>query len=137
MSVTAEGRSPLRLAARTGGWGSSDGESEDQEGGEEIAGQGQEDCHETDEEGGGQEEGSTEEAAREEGGAEKGRQSQKAAGHCEAGEARAGEIDGQDHRPLPRGRLRPRAQLRGHRARSEEHTSELQSRQYLVCRLLL
>src|SRR5258707_13082403 len=25
----------------------------------------------------------------------------------------------------------------GHRARSEEHTSELQSRQYLVCRLLL
>src|SRR3712207_8510449 len=30
----------------------------------------------------------------------------------------------QDHRPL-------------HRGRSEEHTSELQSRQYLVCRLLL
>src|SRR3712207_8939911 len=27
--------------------------------------------------------------------------------------------------------------LSGHRARSEEHTSELQSRQYLVCRLLL
>src|SRR3712207_9439073 len=26
---------------------------------------------------------------------------------------------------------------RGHRLRSEEHTSELQSRQYLVCRLLL
>src|SRR3712207_8925100 len=26
---------------------------------------------------------------------------------------------------------------RGHPARSEEHTSELQSRQYLVCRLLL
>src|SRR3712207_7724559 len=26
---------------------------------------------------------------------------------------------------------------RGQRARSEEHTSELQSRQYLVCRLLL
>src|SRR3712207_6975101 len=25
----------------------------------------------------------------------------------------------------------------GHRVRSEEHTSELQSRQYLVCRLLL
>src|SRR3712207_7439439 len=25
----------------------------------------------------------------------------------------------------------------GHRPRSEEHTSELQSRQYLVCRLLL
>src|SRR3712207_8859698 len=30
----------------------------------------------------------------------------------------------------------PAAQLRGH-LRSEEHTSELQSRQYLVCRLLL
>src|SRR3712207_8919221 len=32
-----------------------------------------------------------------------------------------------------------RAGVRGHRlrARSEEHTSELQSRQYLVCRLLL
>src|SRR3712207_9018832 len=35
-----------------------------------------------------------------------------------------------------------RRELRGrpaphHRARSEEHTSELQSRQYLVCRLLL
>src|SRR3712207_7041660 len=27
--------------------------------------------------------------------------------------------------------------LRGDRVRSEEHTSELQSRQYLVCRLLL
>src|SRR3712207_8252783 len=27
--------------------------------------------------------------------------------------------------------------LRGHADRSEEHTSELQSRQYLVCRLLL
>src|SRR3712207_8006650 len=27
--------------------------------------------------------------------------------------------------------------LQGHQDRSEEHTSELQSRQYLVCRLLL
>src|SRR3712207_8694211 len=35
------------------------------------------------------------------------------------------------HRPA-----RPR-RLRAHRGRSEEHTSELQSRQYLVCRLLL
>src|SRR3712207_8174584 len=33
-------------------------------------------------------------------------------------------------RPVPLDRLPPRA-------RSEEHTSELQSRQYLVCRLLL
>src|SRR3712207_8753222 len=34
----------------------------------------------------------------------------------------------------PRARERLRA---AHRGRSEEHTSELQSRQYLVCRLLL
>src|SRR3712207_7852096 len=32
--------------------------------------------------------------------------------------------------------LQPHERLRGH-VRSEEHTSELQSRQYLVCRLLL
>src|SRR3712207_9513547 len=47
-----------------------------------------------------------------------------------------------DPRPLPRDR-RPaplavtRAELRSRAQRSEEHTSELQSRQYLVCRLLL
>src|SRR3712207_8973574 len=40
------------------------------------------------------------------------------------------------------GRLRERAAHQGHAhgdevGRSEEHTSELQSRQYLVCRLLL
>src|SRR3712207_7617058 len=35
---------------------------------------------------------------------------------------------------LPTGRRRP---LPAHGERSEEHTSELQSRQYLVCRLLL
>src|SRR3712207_8086438 len=44
-------------------------------------------------------------------------------------------------RPPPREpRLRPLAgsgRLRGWDDRSEEHTSELQSRQYLVCRLLL
>src|SRR3712207_7163892 len=49
-------------------------------------------------------------------------------------------------RPLARGalerRLRPRGgrardRARRPRSRSEEHTSELQSRQYLVCRLLL
>src|SRR3712207_8867275 len=33
--------------------------------------------------------------------------------------------------------LRPPGRHGGIRARSEEHTSELQSRQYLVCRLLL
>src|SRR3712207_6926993 len=52
--------------------------------------------------------------------------------------------------PLPRGRLavvamgvddplrvRPIVRRHRHAMRSEEHTSELQSRQYLVCRLLL
>src|SRR3712207_7235614 len=38
---------------------------------------------------------------------------------------------------LPRRARLPRAARGGGRARSEEHTSELQSRQYLVCRLLL
>src|SRR3712207_8187516 len=42
--------------------------------------------------------------------------------------------------PLPR-QLEPLQEVlgvaRGNRSRSEEHTSELQSRQYLVCRLLL
>src|SRR3712207_7954819 len=40
-------------------------------------------------------------------------------------------------RPAPPPRPRPRLRLRPPRPRSEEHTSELQSRQYLVCRLLL
>src|SRR3712207_7468477 len=57
---------------------------------------------------------------------------------------------GQLHHPLARGRqAAPRGQLphacahhstprvSAKRPRSEEHTSELQSRQYLVCRLLL
>src|SRR3712207_8005717 len=39
-------------------------------------------------------------------------------------------------RPLP-AILRKRARVGEWRPRSEEHTSELQSRQYLVCRLLL
>src|SRR3712207_7152523 len=40
--------------------------------------------------------------------------------------------------PNQPGWLRPQAECRGRRCtRSEEHTSELQSRQYLVCRLLL
>src|SRR5947209_15426831 len=39
------------------------------------------------------------------------------------------------HRCRPDGRESRRC--RGHGRRSEEHTSELQSRQYLVCRLLL
>src|SRR3712207_8753990 len=50
------------------------------------------------------------------------------------------------HRRLGGTQHRPRCLLRGlalrqdrveHQPRSEEHTSELQSRQYLVCRLLL
>src|SRR3712207_6912259 len=41
-------------------------------------------------------------------------------------------LPGQDVAPA-----RARRRLRGRGGRSEEHTSELQSRQYLVCRLLL
>src|SRR3712207_8017338 len=45
------------------------------------------------------------------------------------------------HEGRPEGRRRARRRDGGgrprHRERSEEHTSELQSRQYLVCRLLL
>src|SRR3712207_7044198 len=40
-------------------------------------------------------------------------------------------LAGRDRRPVPN----PRPDVPGRR--SEEHTSELQSRQYLVCRLLL
>src|SRR3712207_8739573 len=36
----------------------------------------------------------------------------------------------------PEGRRVEAGRIRGRRERSEEHTSELQSRQYLVCRLL-
>src|SRR3712207_6920250 len=47
------------------------------------------------------------------------------------------QVQGESVVPLhDRHRPRPEA-LVGHRVRSEEHTSELQSRQYLVCRLLL
>src|SRR3712207_8288241 len=42
-----------------------------------------------------------------------------------------------DHDRLRRDRGHPRDRHRVRRDRSEEHTSELQSRQYLVCRLLL
>src|SRR3712207_7742474 len=43
------------------------------------------------------------------------------------------------HEPAIRDRVEARPRGRSHLAtpRSEEHTSELQSRQYLVCRLLL
>src|SRR3712207_6915859 len=48
------------------------------------------------------------------------------------------EVPGRDG-PLASGRAaQPQPSVeRRHRGRSEEHTSELQSRQYLVCRLLL
>src|SRR5947209_12025699 len=50
--------------------------------------------------------------------------------------------DPRSRRAPPGGGARPRGAERGSRTqgsgrRSEEHTSELQSRQYLVCRLLL
>src|SRR3712207_7121582 len=44
---------------------------------------------------------------------------------------------GQARRHPDRPAVRQRRQPRGRAGRSEEHTSELQSRQYLVCRLLL
>src|SRR3712207_9091074 len=58
------------------------------------------------------------------------------------GRAAAAPRTGRAPRRLPRprnrtGRRRRRAATRLRCARSEEHTSELQSRQYLVCRLLL
>src|SRR3712207_7312850 len=59
------------------------------------------------------------------------------------GAARARRGDGDPRRGLADPRLQPRAGTQVARAggrdgrRSEEHTSELQSRQYLVCRLLL
>src|SRR3712207_8509347 len=60
-----------------------------------------------------------------------------ALGHGEA--VRAGVVpDLQVEGPrIPALRHQPVAQGHGRRGRSEEHTSELQSRQYLVCRLLL
>src|SRR3712207_8526826 len=46
---------------------------------------------------------------------------------------------GRTHRPTAAANSRrtPRSSHPGNSCRSEEHTSELQSRQYLVCRLLL
>src|SRR3712207_8647032 len=66
---------------------------------------------------------------------------------AEVGRADAGDLlvgRGADRPPAAAGRRDPPPRLRpplhgrlGAGARSEEHTSELQSRQYLVCRLLL
>src|SRR3712207_9087039 len=56
----------------------------------------------------------------------------------EESEEQSGE-EGEPGRAAVHGERRPRMQSGSDRARlrSEEHTSELQSRQYLVCRLLL
>src|SRR5947209_9451665 len=53
------------------------------------------------------------------------------------GRTRPGPIGGHGQsRRQPTGRHEP-VDIQGRGGRSEEHTSELQSRQYLVCRLLL
>src|SRR3712207_7631388 len=59
--------------------------------------------------------------------------------HRGAARVRGAPAGGRRRPPGGRGRLRVRAMctLAAPRGRSEEHTSELQSRQYLVCRLLL
>src|SRR5690625_7982553 len=51
--------------------------------------------------------------------------------------AQGGHRLGTDAREVPPDRGRPGAARPGERRRSEEHTSELQSRGHLVCRLLL
>src|SRR3712207_8712623 len=57
------------------------------------------------------------------------------AGHDDRDDAH----EGDEEQPQPDEHAAERADAPGrqHAARSEEHTSELQSRQYLVCRLLL
>src|SRR3712207_6975310 len=55
------------------------------------------------------------------------------------GPRRLQQADAPGDQVLRPGRLQPQTERRptARRPRSEEHTSELQSRQYLVCRLLL
>src|SRR3712207_9053425 len=59
-------------------------------------------------------------------------------GHRRGGAGRQ-RLHADDRQAAEGDRLRgvDRRPARGHALRSEEHTSELQSRQYLVCRLLL
>src|SRR3712207_7484196 len=59
------------------------------------------------------------------------------AGRRAAARARADDDDVAAHLRLRLGRAQRLGRRVRVRARSEEHTSELQSRQYLVCRLLL
>src|SRR5258707_4060327 len=56
-----------------------------------------------------------------------------------AGAVRSAALNGEPGARAPGGSVSPAraAHARAGLARSEEHTSELQSRQYLVCRLLL
>src|SRR5207302_6734039 len=54
-----------------------------------------------------------------------------------AGPGKPGEVPEGVERPGERSSLNPRPAERHHQPRSEEHTSELQSRENLVCRLLL
>src|SRR3712207_7522272 len=58
-------------------------------------------------------------------------------GRGPGGRPRAPVHGGRRRRRLPRRAGHPHERGRQGVARSEEHTSELQSRQYLVCRLLL
>src|SRR3712207_8572048 len=66
----------------------------------------------------------------------RGVQVERLLGDDEGGAHRGGHLRPADAQP-GRDDLRPRAEQEPLLRRSEEHTSELQSRQYLVCRLLL
>src|SRR3712207_8123190 len=68
------------------------------------------------------------------------------AAHLQSGLARGGDqthlraedaVDGRGDEGVVRAAKNNRIHALLHQGRSEEHTSELQSRQYLVCRLLL
>src|SRR5258707_11822074 len=56
---------------------------------------------------------------------------------CRSARGRAGETGRRRHSEKNPGRAKTPRRRMPHKTRSEEHTSELQSRQYLVCRLLL
>src|SRR3712207_7952601 len=58
-------------------------------------------------------------------------------GHGVVGERRDARRVGAEAAPIAFGEGVEAASVRSREPRSEEHTSELQSRQYLVCRLLL
>src|SRR3712207_8901121 len=68
-----------------------------------------------------------------------GRSPRSTSSTCATGRRRPGGTSRRRRRPCPTTspRVRASSTSRPTSARSEEHTSELQSRQYLVCRLLL